>query len=176
MHNLIFYFIDKFKKNHLIKLDKNISIIFRNYNKTYNENEVLEIKKFCLSNNRSFFISNDLYLANKLNLDGIYIPSFNKDLSILKKRDRRLKIIGSAHNLKEIIIKKQQRVDLMFISPIFKTEKSSVFLNIYKFNILSKFIKGNVIALGGINKVNIKKIKMINCKGYAGISYFNKQK
>ena len=83
MHNLIFYFIDEFKKKHLINLDKNISIIYRNYNKIYSENEVLEIKKFCLSTNRNLFISNNVYLANKLNLDGLYLPSFNKNFSIL---------------------------------------------------------------------------------------------
>lgn len=153
-------------------MDKNISIIFRNYNKSYDENEVLKIKKFCLSSNRSFFISNNLHLANKLNLDGIYIPSFNKDFSVLKKKDKRLKIIGSAHNFKEILIKKKQKVDLLFISPIFKMEKKTSFLDIYKFNILSKFINKKVIALGGINKKNIKKIKIINCHGFAGISYF----
>lgn len=153
-------------------MDKNISIIFRNYNKSYDENEVLKIKKFCLSSNRSFFISNNLHLANKLNLDGIYIPSFNKDFSVLKKKDKRLKIIGSAHNFKEILIKKKQKVDLLFISPIFKMEKKTSFLDIYKFNILSKFIDKKVIALGGINKKNIKKIKIINCHGFAGISYF----
>jgi len=160
----------------LINLDKNISIIFRNYNKSYDENEVLKIKKFCLSSNRSFFISNNLHLANKLNLDGIYIPSFNKDFSVLKKKDKRLKVIGSAHNFKEILIKKKQKVDLLFISPIFKMEKKTSFLDIYKFNILSKFInKKKVIALGGINKKNIKKIKIVNCHGFAGISYFKKK-
>ena len=153
-------------------MDKNISIIFRNYNKSYDENEVLKIKKFCLSSNRSFFISNNLHLANKLNLDGIYIPSFNKDFSVLKKKDKRLKVIGSAHNFKEILIKKKQKVDLLFISPIFKMKKKTSFLDIYKFNILSKFINKKVIALGGINIKNIKKIKIINCHGFAGISYF----
>ncbi len=175
MHKLIFHFIDEYKKSHLINLDKNISIIFRNYNKSYDENEVLKIKKFCLSSNRSFFISNNLHLANKLNLDGIYIPSFNKDFSVLKKKDKRLKVIGSAHNFKEILIKKKQKVDLLFISPIFEIEKKTSFLDIYKFNILSKFINKKVIALGGINKKNIKKIKIINCHGFAGISYFKKK-
>ena len=175
MHKLIFYFIDEYKKSHLINLDKNISIIFRNYNKSYDENEVLKIKKFCLSSNRSFFISNNLHLANKLNLDGIYIPSFNKDFSVLKKKDKRLKVIGSAHNFKEILIKKKQKVDLLFISPIFKMKKKTSFLDIYKFNILSKFINKKVIALGGINIKNIKKIKIINCHGFAGISYFKKK-
>ena len=173
MHKLIFYFIDEFKKKHLINLDKNISIIYRNYNKIYNENEVLEIKKFCLSTNRSLFISNNVHLANKLKLDGIYIPSFNKDFSILRKIDKRLKIIGSAHNIKEIMNKKKQKVELIFISPIFKVKKKTEFLDINRFNILSKAIKKKVIALGGINNQNIKKIKMVNCSGFAGISYFN---
>lgn len=176
MHKLIFYFINEFKKNHLNKLNKNVSIIYRNYNKTYNESEVLEIKKYCLLNNRYFFIANDLHLANKLNLDGVYIPSFNKDLSIIKNKDKRLKIIGSAHNYREIQIKKSQKVDLLFISPLFKTKKSNNFLNIYRFNILSKFSNQKVIALGGINEKNMNKIKLINCNGFAAITYFDELK
>jgi len=136
----------------------------------------LQIKKYCLLNNRNLFIANDLYLANKLNLDGIYIPSFNKDLSIIKKKNKRLKIMGSAHNFKEIITKKKQKVDLLFISPIFKTKKNNNFLGIYKFNNLSKFFNQKVIALGGINEKNVNKIKLINCCGYAAITYFNKIK
>ena len=172
MHKLIFYFIDEFKKKHLINLDKNISIIYRNYNKIYSENEVLEIKKFCLSTNRNLFISNNVYLANKFNLDGIYLPSFNKNFSILGKIDKRLKIIGSAHNYREIAIKKKQKVDLIFISPIFKVKKKSEFLDVHKFNKLTKITKKKVIALGGIKKENIKRIKMVYCSGFAGISYF----
>tara|TARA_Y100000591_G_C21718204_1_gene637279 strand:- start:511 stop:1038 length:528 start_codon:yes stop_codon:yes gene_type:complete len=175
MHKLIFYFIDEFKKKHLINLNKNISIIYRNYNKTYSENEVLEIKKFCSSTKRRLFISNDLHLANKLKLDGIYLPSFNKDFSILRKKDKRLKVLGSAHNFKEIMIKKKQKVDLIFISPIFEVRKKNKFLDINRFNILSKINKKKVIALGGINKKNIKKIKLVNCLGYAGISYFENE-
>ena len=87
--------------------------------------------------------------------------------------DKRLKIIGSAHNVREIMIKKKQKVDLIFISPIFKVKKKTDFLDIYRFNILSKKTRKRVIALGGINKQNIKKIKIVNCSGFAGISYFN---
>ena len=54
MHKLKFCFIDKFEKEHLTKLDKNTSIIYRNYNQEYNENEILEIKKFCLTTKRRF--------------------------------------------------------------------------------------------------------------------------
>jgi len=29
--------------------------------------------------------------------------------------------------------------------------------------------------LGGINKDNLKKIKMVNCNGFAGIKYFKNE-
>ena len=64
-------------------------------------------------------------------------------------------------------------LDLIFISPIFKVRKKTEFLNVCKFNTLSKISKKKVIALGGIDKKNIKKIKMVNCSGFAGISYFS---
>ena len=171
MHKLIFYFIDEYKKSHLINLDKNISIIFRNYNKSYDENEVLKIKKFCLSSNRSFFISNNLHLANKLNLDGIYIPSFNKEFSHLSySTNSNFVILGSAHNLKEIRIKELQKVQSIFLSSLFK--KNNNFLDLNKFKIFSNYTKKNIIALGGISKKNIKKLNLLNIIGFGGISYF----
>jgi hypothetical protein len=41
MHHLkyeIFYFIDEFNKEHILKIDKNISLILRNYEKKFNLN------------------------------------------------------------------------------------------------------------------------------------------
>ena len=71
-------------------------------------------------------------------------------------------LLGSAHNLKEINQKKRQGIDIIFISPVFKVNKSKNFLDVTKFNILSNLINGKTIALGGINKNNIKKIKIKN--------------
>ena len=83
-------------------------------------------------------------------------------------------IIGSAHSVGEIRIKEKQNVSQIFLSPLFKTNKSKKFLEISKFNNLSKFTKKPLIALGGINKNNINKLKLINVQGFAGISYFKK--
>ena len=110
-------------------------------------------------------------LANKLNLDGAYIPAFNKCLSVYKLKNKNMILLGSAHNLKEINQKKRQGVDIIFLAPTFKVNKSKYFLNIIKFNILSNLLEGKTVALGGINKNNIKKIKMLNCYGFASISY-----
>ena len=106
-----------------------------------------------------------------MRLDGVYLPSFNKELRHLSYNVKStFLIIGSAHNVKEIRIKEKQNVLLIFLSSIFKKNKN--YLGIYKFKILSNLTKKKVIALGGISKKNKKKINFLNCEGFAGISYF----
>ncbi len=120
-------------------------------------------------------MSNDVKLALKLNLDGVYLPSFNKSLKHLNYQIKKdFLIIGSAHNLLEIRIKEKQKISHIFISSIFKKEKN--YLGFYKFKNLSKMTKKKVIALGGINNNNIRKINMLNISGFAAIDYFNKLK
>ena len=109
------------------------------------------------------FISNEIEIAYKHKLDGAYIPSFNK--KIYTKNyflNNKFKLIGSAHDYKEIIIKEKQGVSLIFLSPIFKTNKNAKNLGIIKFKNLSNYTKKPVIALGGINNDNIKSLKLIN--------------
>jgi thiamine-phosphate pyrophosphorylase len=176
MHNQlpnIFYFINSFEESYIRKLDNKVSIIFRDYEEKYNEKLIITIKKFCKKQRRKFFLSNNLKLALKLNLDGVYLPSFNKSLNTrIRSINKNFTIIGSAHNRREMRIKEQQGAKLIFISPLFLIKKSKNFLNPVKFNLLASKTKQKVIALGGINSLNIKKLKMVNADGFAGISYF----
>ena len=82
-------------------------------------------------------------------------------------------IIGSAHNIKEIRMKEQQAVDQIVLSSLFKKNKN--FLGLYRFKILKNLTRKNVIVLGGITKKNEKKIKLVNCNSFAGITYFKKK-
>ena len=174
MHNLLpkkYYFIDKFKKSNIDKLNNNTAIIYRNYSKKLNKKKILELKNYCKKKKIKFLISNNIKLAYKLNLDGAYIPSFNQNIRHLNysfKKD--FIIIGSAHNIKQIRIKELQKVRAIFISSIFKKNKN--FLGINKFKNISKMSSKKIIALGGISKKNFKLIKILNCYGFAGISYF----
>ncbi len=81
--------------------------------------------------------------------------------------------MGSAHNLMEIKVKEKQGAKLIFLSPLFKTKNYRKSLGVIKFNILSLNIKSKIIALGGIDKKNLKKLKMTNAYGFSGIKYFN---
>ena len=175
MHLKKYYFINKFDPYHIKKLNKNTSIIYRDYNSIINISLLIKIRNFCRKNRRKFYLSNDVKLALKLNLDGVYLPSFNKSLKHLNYQIKKdFLIIGSAHNLLEIRIKEKQKISHIFISSIFKKEKN--YLGFYKFNNLLKMTKKKVIALGGINNNNVRKINMLNISGFAAIDYFNKLK
>ncbi len=172
MHLKKYYFINKFDPNHIKKLDKDISIIYRNYSSPFNINLLIKIRDFCKKNRRKFYLSNNVKLALKLNLNGAYLPSFNTDTKHLNyKIKSNFLLIGSAHNLREIRIKETQKVSQIFISSLFKLEKN--YLGFYKFINLSKFSKSKIVALGGINKKNIKRLSLLKISGYAGIGIFN---
>ena len=109
-------------------------------------------------------------------MDGAYLPSFNKSINFIKSNfKKKFTIIGSAHSVQEIKIKEQQGVKLIFLSPLFKVNKNNKFLNPIKFNLLAAKTKKKVIALGGINKSNFKKLNLVKSYGFAGISYFINQ-
>ena len=167
-----YYFISEFNHTHLINLNKNISFIWRNKDKETPIETLIKLRDFCKKNQRRFYISNDIKLARKMNADGVYISSSNKNLNIrtanLKKK---FKILGSAHNLKEIKIKELQNTNEIFLSPLFK-KKINQQLNIYRYLKLRETTNMSDISLGGINNKNFKKLNMIKPIGFAGISYF----
>ena len=79
-----YYFINKFETNNIDSLDKQTVVIYRNYKtKVPNQELVLKIKKYCKKKGIKFYLSNNFKLALKLNLDGAYIPSFNKSMKHL---------------------------------------------------------------------------------------------
>ena len=167
-----YYFINKFDTNYINKQDKQTTIIYRNYSaKKIDENLVIKIKKLCKKKKLKFFLSNNIKLAIKLDLDGVYIPAFNKSFKHLSYSfKKQFKIIGSAHNLREIRRKESQNVEKIVLSSLFKRNKN--YLGINKFKLLSRLTKKNVIVLGGVSKDNIKTLKLINKFEFAGISYF----
>jgi len=178
MHNKIlnkYYFIKKFDQSHIDKQDKQTIIIFRNYDQKINKKLILIIKNYCKKKGNKFLLSNNIKLSIKLNLDGAYIPSFNKDKKHLSySLKKNFMILGSAHNISEIRLKELQRVNAIFLSSIFKKNKN--FLGIQKFKLFASLTKKKIIALGGISKKNLGKLNLVNCDGFAGISFFKQKK
>ena len=160
----------KIKKN--LKKNSNINVIFRSKQKDYNNDT---LKKIIRSN-----IYNKVFIANKNNicpikgLSGIYLSAFNKKI-LISNHFQNKSIIGSAHSFKEIREKIKSKCNIIFLSPIFKTQKDTLIkpLGIIKFLLISQhFTTTTLIPLGGIE--NPFRLKNYGIKGFAGVSYFNK--
>ena len=166
-----YYFINKFDKSHIDKQNKKTTIIYRNYYQEIDIKLILSLKDYCKRKGNKFLLSNNVKLALRLNLDGAYIPSFNKGRSHLSYSFKKnFIILGSAHNIYEIRTKELQNVKAIFLSSIFKKNKN--YLGIYKFKLLSLLSSKPFVALGGVSTNNIKKLNLINCYGFSGISFF----
>ena len=127
MHRLFkkYYFIKNFNTTLLKNLNSNTAVIYRNYEKKPVISELLEIKRYCKSKNLKLYLSNNFKLSIKLDLDGAYIPSFNKSTKHLNYKLRRnFTILGSAHNLREIRLKETQKVNQILFHHYLKRTKT----------------------------------------------------
>ena len=157
-----FVFVKSIQDNEFKYIKKSkASVILQNIKKQ-NYLEYSKIINRCKKLGIKIFISNDIYLLKKHNIKDFYISSFNKKFI----RFKNLNIVGSAHNQKEINEKIKQGCKFIFISRLFQSDGKKGYLDIVKFNLLTKNLK-NAIALGGINKNTIGKLKNVNCIGFA---------
>ena len=168
-----YFYIDNTKSLNLdlIKKNLNITIIYRN---NYNNEPVAEVIKFRkkLRIRRIFFyVANDLRLARKCKADGLYISAYNK------KFYNNIKIIGSAHNFREINQKINQNCKVIILSRLFNVQKKEKRKNfgVVKFNMICQKFDIEILPLGGINEKNLLKLKLLKSDGFAILSEIKKK-
>ena len=106
-------------------------------------------------------LSNNVKLALSLKLDGVYLPSFNKQLKHLNYSfANNFILIGSAHNLKEIRLKELQKVSSIVLSSIFKKNKN--FLGLYRFQLLKKLSNSSHEVITAVCFLTKEKIEIIH--------------
>ena len=71
-------------------------------------------------------------------------------------------------------MKEIQNCEEIFISPVFRTEKSKKYLDVIRFNYLAKVTRKKTICLGGINEKNIGRLRLTKSAGFASISWIKK--
>ena len=160
-----------------IKIHKKFNIIYRNFKKLENIDDIKKFRKQCKLKQIKFFIANNTKLAITLNADGLYVSAFNKDLKSLHYKKSNFSIIGSAHNMKEIKLKILQGCNHILLSKLFKVDydDKAPHLGIIKFNIFCNKISKNFVALGGIKIEKLNYLKDINCKSIAILSELKKK-
>ena len=74
------------------------------------------------------------------------------------------------------MIKQKQGCEDIFVSPIFLTKNNKFLLDISRFNKINLINKKRIIALGGINQSNFKRIKLTKSQGIGSINWIKKNR
>ena len=131
-----------------------------------------EIKRICKKFNVKFLINDDVYLAKKLNADGCHLGQ--KDMSIIKAR----KIIGNkiigitCHNsmkLAKVAIKNNADYIAFGAFSSSKTKRVKYRASISLLKKARKLSKIPIVAIGGVNSDNYKKL-LLNKANFLAIS------
>ena len=131
-----------------------------------------KVKKICKKFKVKFLINDDVFVAKKLNADGCHLGQ--KDMDIVKAR----KVIGdkiiglTCHNsLKLVKAAKKNKVDYIAIGAFYhsKTKKVKFKAPTDLIRKVKKITKTPIVAIGGINSDNYKKL-LLNKANFLAIS------
>ena len=109
------------------------------------------------------------------NINGLHLPKWEYKC----RRNNKEQIISvSAHSLKDKRKIINTKADIIFLSSVFHTNShpKRKHLGIIRFGLLVRSLARPVIALGGINNTNIKKLKNFPISGVAAIESLKKGK
>ena len=131
-----------------------------------------KIQKICKKYKVKFIVNDDVLLAKKLNADGCHLGQ--KDMSLIKARNiLGKKIIGiTCHNsikLAKIAVKNKADYVAFGAFNFSKTKKIKYKANINLLKRSKKIIKTPIVAIGGINNDNYKKL-LLNKANFLAIS------
>ncbi len=174
---LKFYFFTNTLNDVLIKniiKFTSIGIIFRENKDINNERELKKIRELCKKKNIPFYITDNYRLAIKFNASGVFLTNKYKKNTLFQHKIS-FKIIGSAHSRLEYFQKRNQNCETIMLSPLFYNKKYTLnnMLGVTKFNLMTLDWSTKICALGGVNKGNLKKIKMTRCSSVAFILMIN---
>ena len=182
--NRIIYLIspDKIRKNFYNDLDKVLSVknvkFFQLRLKKKSLTSLLKIsrkiKKITKKYKVKFLINDNPILASKINADGCHIGQLDGDISKARKKLKN-KISGvTCHNSKNLAQEAiNKKVDYVAFGSFFKSKlkPKAKEANLHILRWAKKEIKKPIVAIGGIDNLNYKKLLKAGAK-YIAISSF----
>lgn len=149
--------------------------------KHLSKNEILvfahALKTFLLPYRIPLIINDDMYLAKKINVDGVHLGQGDGCVLEARKLLGSKKIIGlTTDSLGQIEQANVLPINYIGVGAIFPTENKSNIRKLWGMDGLQQAIKLSkhpVIAIGGINSQNISLVLQTSVCGIAAISLFS---
>lgn len=141
--------------------------------------EAIKIKELCKKYNVPFIINDNVEIALKSNADGIHVGQDDMDVKEVRKLIGKDKILGvSVQTVEQALLAQSQGANYLGVGSIFTTtskdDAKSVSINTLKE--ICNAVNIPVVAIGGIDKDNVKQLSQTGISGIAVISaiYANK--
>jgi len=136
--------------------------------------EAEEIKKLCNKSGALMLINDRVDVALAIDADGVHLGNEDMDYGTARKILGPEKIIGlTVHNIKEALEAESKGADYIGVSPVFETltkPDAGMPAGIKFVKEVKDKIKITSVAIGGINRSNIKDVLEAGAKSVAIIS------
>lgn len=135
--------------------------------------EALKIKELAREYNVPFVINDNVDIAIKSDADGVHVGQSDMEAGDVRKKIGEDKILGvSASNLEEAKLAEKKGADYLGVGAVFSTS-TKLDADDVSFDTLKEIcdnVNIPVVAIGGISKDNISKLKGTNVDGAAVVS------
>ena len=146
----------------------------KDVNKSSQIKAARKIQKILIKNNVKFIINDDFVLASKIGADGCHMGQLDGSISNARKKLKK-KILGiTCHNSKNLAKKAiKDKADYIAFGSFFKSKlkPNAISANLSILKWAKREIRKPIIAIGGINNFNYKKLIKAGAK-YIAISSF----
>lgn len=135
--------------------------------------EAIQIKALCNKYKVPFFINDNVEVAIKCGADGIHVGQDDMAAGRVRALVGDKMMIGvSAHSVKEAVEAVKNGADCLGVGAIFSTstKKDASVLDLSVVSDICKAVSVPVVAIGGIKKDNISKLKGTGVDGVALVS------
>ena len=135
--------------------------------------EAIQIKALCNKYKVPFFINDNVEVAIKCGADGIHVGQDDMAAGRVRELVGDKMMIGvSAHSVKEAVEAVKNGADCLGVGAIFSTstKKDASVLDLSVVSDICKAVSVPVVAIGGIKKDNILKLKGTGVDGVALVS------
>lgn len=153
-------------------LGPSVGVIFRHYKHLTRNTLALCIATACKRRRLTLLVAGDEKLAQRVGAHGVHWPAALTRPR--RKPSRKMIITSAAHNRADLVRATRMSANAAFLSPVFPTRSHSdaATLGIVCFGLMQRTVSVNVMALGGVNRETLKRLKPLKLAGYAAIDGF----
>lgn len=135
--------------------------------------EAFEIKELCRKYNALFIVNDNVDIGIKVKADGVHIGQNDMDVLQVRKLVGEEMIIGvSVQTTQQAVLAEKSGADYLGVGAVFETasKKDAIMVSYDTLKEISQNVSIPIVAIGGINRNNIYKLKNSGISGVALIS------